>query len=46
MANADNTTNTSNSFVVTARGFGPEVASGTARPTGAEVWLQSTISLN
>ena len=46
MANADNSTNTSNSFVVTARGFGPEVASGTARPTGAEVWLQSTIALN
>ena len=46
MANADNSTNTSTSFVVTARGFGPEVASGTARPTGAEVWLQSTIALN
>ncbi len=46
MANADNSTNTSTSFVVTARGFGPEVASGTSRPTGAEVWLQSTIALN
>lgn len=36
-------------FVVTARGFGPEVASATAltdkRPTGSEVFLQSTVEL-
>lgn len=36
--------------VVTARGFGPEVASdnGATRPVpqGSEVWLQSTLSLN
>jgi type IV pilus assembly protein PilX len=32
-------------FVITARGFGPEVASGTGRPVGTEVWLQSTIEV-
>ena len=34
------------SFVITARGFGPEVAAGTGRPQGSEVWLQSTLELN
>ena len=34
------------SFVITARGFGPEVAAGTGRPQGSEVWLQSTIEIN
>lgn len=37
---------TTASFVVTARGFGPEVAAADgarARPQGTEVWLQSTI---
>ena len=36
-------------FTVTARGFGPEVSaadSSRSRPTGSEVWLQSTIELN
>jgi type IV pilus assembly protein PilX len=33
-------------FVITARGFGPEVAAGTGRPQGSEVWLQSTIEIN
>lgn len=46
MANPDNTTNNSLSFVITARGFGPEVTAGTGRPTGGEFWLQSTIELN
>jgi type IV pilus assembly protein PilX len=46
MANADSTTNTTASFVITARGFGPEVAAGTGRPAGSEVWLQSTLQLN
>ena len=35
-------------YIITARGFGPEVAAaGTARsrPTGSEVWLQSSIEL-
>jgi len=35
-------------FVVTARGFGPEVPAVTGsdrRPVGAEVWLQTTIEL-
>ena len=33
------------SFVVTARGFGPEVrtAAGAGRPVGTVVWLQSTL---
>lgn len=35
-------------YVITARGFGPEVAADPARgrPTGSEVWMQSTIELN
>jgi type IV pilus assembly protein PilX len=36
-------------YVITARGFGPEVAAATGadrRPQGSEVWLQSTIELN
>ena len=39
---------TTTSFVVTARGFGPEVAPADAnrsRPVGSEVWLQSHIDL-
>lgn len=32
-------------FVITARGFGPEVAAGTGRPQGSEIWLQSTFEL-
>lgn len=38
--------NTTASFVITARGFGPEVAAADAsrtRPNGSEVWLQSQI---
>jgi type IV pilus assembly protein PilX len=35
----------SSAFVVTARGFGPEVAAGTGRPLGTEVWLQSHLQL-
>jgi type IV pilus assembly protein PilX len=41
--------NTTSTFIVTARGFGPEVApaDGTrTRPVGSEVWLQSTVELN
>lgn len=42
------TINTTSSYVITARGFGPEVpavASGSARirPVGTVVWLQSTL---
>ncbi len=36
------------SFVITARGFGPEVAAADAnrtRPVGTEVWLQSNIEI-
>jgi type IV pilus assembly protein PilX len=36
-------------YIITARGFGPEVAQANAarnRPTGSEVWMQSTIELN
>jgi type IV pilus assembly protein PilX len=38
--------NTSSSFVVTARGFGPEVAAADgsrSHPLGSEVWLQSHV---
>lgn len=37
--------NTSSSYVITARGFGPDVAAADStrtRPSGAEVWLQAT----
>jgi type IV pilus assembly protein PilX len=37
------TFSTTSTYVITARGFGPEVANGTGRPTGSEVWLQSTL---
>ena len=33
------------SFVITARGFGPEVAADPGRPAGTVVWLQSTIEI-
>ena len=39
---------TSSSFIITARGFGPEVApanNSRSRPQGTEVWLQSHIRL-
>jgi type IV pilus assembly protein PilX len=34
------------SFVITARGFGPEVANVAGRPKGSEIWLQSTLEFN
>lgn len=40
---------TTSTFVITARGFGPEVAAADAartRPVGSESWMQSTIELN
>lgn len=42
------TTGTSTFYVITARGFGPEVAPADAsrsRPVGSEVWLQSRIEI-
>ncbi len=39
----------STSFLITARGFGPEVAAADAsrsRPMGTEVWMQSTIQID
>lgn len=36
---------TPSDFVITARGFGPEVAAGSGRPQGSVVWLQSTIEI-
>lgn len=42
------TVNTTASFVITARGFGPEVPAADAsrsRPMGSEVWLQSHLEL-
>lgn len=41
-------TNLTAGYIVTARGFGPEVAAADAsrtRPTGSEAWVQSTIEL-
>jgi type IV pilus assembly protein PilX len=32
-------------YIITARGFGPEVAAGTGQPDGSEVWLQSTLEV-
>ena len=48
MPSGSGVVNTTSSFVVTARGFGPEVAPADAsrnRPVGSEVWLQSHIDL-
>lgn len=42
------TVGTNAAFVITARGFGPEVAAADnsrSRPIGTEVWLQSTIEI-
>ena len=39
---------TTSTYTITARGFGPEVPAATSartRPTGSEVWMQSTIEL-
>jgi type IV pilus assembly protein PilX len=36
---------TTTTYLITARGFGPEVANGTGRPEGSEVWLQSTLEV-
>ncbi len=39
---------TTSTYVITARGFGPEVAAADAarsRPVGSEAWMQSTIEL-
>jgi Tfp pilus assembly protein PilX len=34
-----------NRAVITARGFGPEVAAGRGKPIGSEVWLQSIVQV-
>ena len=42
-------TNYWKNFAITARGFGPEVApadSTRSRPTGSEIWMQSSIEFN
>ena len=39
------TLTTTTTYLITARGFGPEVADGTGRPTGTEVFLQSTLEV-
>lgn len=49
LINADGSTNTTAAYMITARGFGPEVpaVSGSSfRPSGSEVFLQSAIQLN
>lgn len=47
MASGSSAISSTTSFVITARGFGPEVAADAtrARPQGSEVWLQSHIEL-
>lgn len=47
MAPSSSAVSSTTSFVITARGFGPEVAADAtrARPKGSEVWLQSHIEL-
>jgi type IV pilus assembly protein PilX len=48
MANTSGTLSTTSTYVITARGFGPEVTAVDAarnRPKGTEVWMQSTIEL-
>jgi type IV pilus assembly protein PilX len=47
-AAANGSISATKTFVITARGFGPEVPAADAartRPVGSEVWLQSTIEL-
>jgi type IV pilus assembly protein PilX len=42
------TVSKTSTYIITARGFGPEVPAvdaARARPTGSEVWMQSTIEL-
>ena len=51
MATTTTTVTTTSTYVITARGFGPDVAADTSgvrpRPkSGSEVWMQSTIELN
>lgn len=51
MADTTTTVTVAKTYVITARGFGPEVAADTGgtrpRPQGgSEVWMQSTIELN
>lgn len=44
---SNRTASSSNStYIITARGFGPEVVAGSGRPQGTEVWLQSHIELD
>ena len=45
MMTATGAVSTTASFVITARGFGPEVAANRNRPQGSEIWLQSHIEL-
>lgn len=46
--NSSNVLTTTSTFLITARGFGPEVPAADtnrSRPTGSEVWMQSTLEL-
>jgi type IV pilus assembly protein PilX len=48
VVNAAGTLSYTSTFIITARGFGPEVPAADAarsRPKGTEVWMQSTIEL-
>lgn len=44
--NSANVVTTTSTYLITARGFGPEVGAADAnrtRPAGSEIWLQSTV---
>lgn len=45
VVNSSGNLTTTTTYLITARGFGPEVATGTGRPSGAEVFLQSTLEV-
>ncbi|MDO9359480.1 MAG: PilX N-terminal domain-containing pilus assembly protein [Polaromonas sp.] len=48
VVDATGVVSTASTYTITARGFGPEVPAVTSarvRPTGSEVWMQSTIEL-
>ena len=45
VVSSSGTLTTTTTYLITARGFGPEVADGTGRPTGTEVFLQSTLEV-
>lgn len=45
VVNSSGVLTSTTTYLITARGFGPEVANTTTRPEGSEVWLQSTLEI-